>query len=231
MARSPLSRSAKTFIAITSSTSPSCRRALRSGGRLPRADSPARSRRSWSSSVCSRWKCFFAATAQLLVNELAPRPHNSGHWTIEGCATSQFEQHVRAVCGLPLGSTEMLRRRRWRILLGDLWQDGEPDWAAALAVEGVHLHLYGKHEPRPRRKMGHLTALASNAEAAIARCHEGARRAQPAGSCEDGNRFGAQAERRAVDRAADLLRRARSSRCRPKRFTASRPMRCEPMPS
>ena len=104
----------------------------------------------------------------LLVNELAPRPHNSGHWTIEGCATSQFEQHVRAVCGLALGSTEILRPAAMANLLGDLWNDGEPDWAGALGVEGVHLHLYGKREPRPGRKMGHLTALGATPEAAIA---------------------------------------------------------------
>jgi 5-(carboxyamino)imidazole ribonucleotide synthase len=104
----------------------------------------------------------------LLVNELAPRPHNSGHWTIEGCATSQFEQQVRAVCGLPLGSTQLLSPSAMANLLGDLWQGGEPNWAAALAVHGVRLHLYGKHHPRPRRKMGHLTALASTAESAIA---------------------------------------------------------------
>ena len=110
---------------------------------------------------------FLQRDGNLLVNELAPRPHNSGHWTIEGCATSQFEQHVRAVCGLPLGSTEILQPAAMANLLGDLWQPGEPNWAAALAVEGVQLHLYGKHHPRPRRKMGHLTALASNAEGAI----------------------------------------------------------------
>jgi 5-(carboxyamino)imidazole ribonucleotide synthase len=103
-----------------------------------------------------------------VVNELAPRPHNSGHWTIEGCATSQFEQHVRAVSGLALGSTEILRPAAMANLLGDVWGEGEPNWAAALEVNGVHLHLYGKHHPRARRKMGHLTALAENAEAAIA---------------------------------------------------------------
>ena len=103
----------------------------------------------------------------LLVNELAPRPHNSGHWSIEGCATSQFEQHVRAVCGLVLGSTEILRPAAMANLLGDLWTDGEPNWAGALEVRGVHLHLYGKREPRPRRKMGHVTALAPGAEDAI----------------------------------------------------------------
>ncbi|HSV63049.1 MAG TPA: 5-(carboxyamino)imidazole ribonucleotide synthase [Chthoniobacterales bacterium] len=111
---------------------------------------------------------FLQGDGNLLVNELAPRPHNSGHWTIEGCATSQFEQHVRAVCGLSLGSKQILRPAAMANLLGDIWSDGEPDWAASLAVPGVHLHLYGKHHPRPRRKMGHLTALAENAEAAIA---------------------------------------------------------------
>ena len=77
--------------------------------------------------------------------------------------TSQFEQHVRAVCGLALGPTEYLRPAAMANLLGGLWQGGEPDWAAALAIPNVHLHLYGKREPRPRRKMGHLTALASSA--------------------------------------------------------------------
>lgn len=112
---------------------------------------------------------FLKPDGELLVNELAPRPHNSGHWTIEGCLTSQFEQHVRAVCGLPFGATEILRPAAMANLLGDLWQGGEPDWAAALKIEGVHLHLYGKHEPRPRRKMGHLTALANSADEAVAR--------------------------------------------------------------
>jgi len=102
----------------------------------------------------------------LLVNEIAPRPHNSGHWSLEGCVTSQFEQHVRAVCGLGLGSTELLRPSAMANLLGDIWQLGEPDWAGALAIPNIHLHLYGKHEARPRRKMGHLTALASSAEEA-----------------------------------------------------------------
>jgi 5-(carboxyamino)imidazole ribonucleotide synthase len=111
---------------------------------------------------------FLQRDGTLLVNELAPRPHNSGHWTIEGCATSQFEQHVRAVCGLSLGSTQLLSPSAMANLLGDLWEGGEPKWAAALAVHGARLHLYGKHHPRPRRKMGHLTALASTAEAAIA---------------------------------------------------------------
>lgn len=112
---------------------------------------------------------FLKPSGDLLVNELAPRPHNSGHWTIEACATSQFEQHIRAICGLPLGSTDILRPAAMANLLGDVWQGGEPDWAGALAIESVHLHLYGKTEPRPRRKMGHLTALGPTAEDAIAR--------------------------------------------------------------
>ncbi len=110
---------------------------------------------------------FLERNGDLLVNELAPRPHNSGHWTIEGCVTSQFEQHVRAVCGLSLGATDILRPAAMANLLGDEWQSGEPNWAAAVAIENAHLHLYGKHEPRPRRKMGHLTALADSPEAAM----------------------------------------------------------------
>lgn len=112
---------------------------------------------------------FLTAEGKLLVNEMAPRPHNSGHWTIEACATSQFEQQVRAVCGLPLGSTEILRPAAIANILGDVWQNGEPEWSRALQTEGVHLHLYGKEEPRPRRKMGHLTAIGANTEEAIAR--------------------------------------------------------------
>jgi 5-(carboxyamino)imidazole ribonucleotide synthase len=109
---------------------------------------------------------FVDKSGKILVNELAPRPHNSGHWSIEGCATSQFEQHVRAVCGLPLGAVELVRPSAMSNLLGDLWREGEPQWSAALALSNVHLHLYGKHEPRPRRKMGHLTATADSAEKA-----------------------------------------------------------------
>jgi 5-(carboxyamino)imidazole ribonucleotide synthase len=109
---------------------------------------------------------FLDKSGEVLVNEIAPRPHNSGHWSIEGCATSQFEQHVRAVCGLPLGSVELFRPTAMANLLGDLWRAGEPRWEAALALPNVHLHLYGKHEARPRRKMGHLTATADSAEKA-----------------------------------------------------------------
>ena len=118
---------------------------------------------------------FLAEDGELLVNEVAPRPHNSGHWTIDGAATSQFEQQLRAVSGLPLGSTEGLRPTAMVNLLGDLWTSGEPDWAAACAVPGVSLHLYGKAEARPGRKMGHLTAVAATAEEAV-RLADGARR-------------------------------------------------------
>jgi 5-(carboxyamino)imidazole ribonucleotide synthase len=111
---------------------------------------------------------FFCSDGALVINELAPRPHNSGHWTIEGCLTSQFQQQVRAVCGLPLGSTELLRPSAMANLLGDVWSAGEPHWASALASEGVSLHLYGKREPRPGRKMGHLTALAEDPDGALA---------------------------------------------------------------
>ena len=104
----------------------------------------------------------FVVGDRLLVNELAPRPHNSGHYTIDACVTSQFEQQLRAVCGLPLGDVDMLRPAAMANLLGDLWQTGEPNWAAALAFPDVKLHLYGKAEPRPGRKMGHLTALAND---------------------------------------------------------------------
>ncbi len=111
---------------------------------------------------------FLDRRGRLLINELAPRPHNSGHLTIEAAATSQFEQQARAICGLPLGSTELLRPAAMANLLGDLWDAGEPDWGAALAVPGVKLHLYGKQTPRIGRKMGHLTALAGTIEAARA---------------------------------------------------------------
>lgn len=118
---------------------------------------------------------FVTKDGRVLVNEIAPRTHNSGHLTIEACETSQFEQQVRAVCGLPLGSTRQVAPAAMANLLGDCWfaagddRPREPDWAAALAVPGVRLHLYGKTEPRRGRKMGHLTALAATADEAIAR--------------------------------------------------------------
>lgn len=104
---------------------------------------------------------FYGADGRLRVNEVAPRPHNSGHWTIEGAAVSQFEQQVRAVAGLPLGQPTPRGAAAMANLLGDAWAAGEPDWAAALRVTGVALHLYGKGEARPGRKMGHLTAVAT----------------------------------------------------------------------
>ncbi|MBX9789872.1 MAG: 5-(carboxyamino)imidazole ribonucleotide synthase [Pirellulales bacterium] len=112
---------------------------------------------------------FVTRDGQLLVNELAPRPHNSGHFTFDACVTSQFEQQLRSICGLPLGSTELLRPAAMANLLGDVWASGEPDWAAALAMPDVKLHLYGKAVARPGRKMGHLTALANTADEALRR--------------------------------------------------------------
>jgi 5-(carboxyamino)imidazole ribonucleotide synthase len=101
---------------------------------------------------------------RLMVNELAPRPHNSGHLTIDACSCCQFEQQVRAVCGLPLGSTRQHRPAAMANLLGEIWQAGEPCWRQALALPDVKLHLYGKAEPRLGRKMGHLTALGDTAK-------------------------------------------------------------------
>jgi len=103
---------------------------------------------------------FFVSTDnELMVNELAPRPHNSGHLTFDAAITSQFEQQVRAICGLPLGAPDLLRPAAMANLLGDLWADGEPNWAAAARLPDVKLHLYGKSDPRPGRKMGHITAM------------------------------------------------------------------------
>ncbi|HYR58501.1 MAG TPA: 5-(carboxyamino)imidazole ribonucleotide synthase [Chthoniobacteraceae bacterium] len=112
---------------------------------------------------------FLTRGGELLINELAPRPHNSGHWSFDAAVTSQFEQQLRAVCGLPLGSTELLRPVAMANLLGDLWANGEPDWAAAAAFPEVKIHLYGKADARPGRKMGHLVAFGSSPEDAAAR--------------------------------------------------------------
>jgi 5-(carboxyamino)imidazole ribonucleotide synthase len=110
---------------------------------------------------------FFVVDGELLVNELAPRPHNSGHWTLDVAQTSQFEQQVRAVCGLPLGDTSMTRPGAAMVnLLGELWEPAEPQWERALDGGRVALHLYGKSVPRPGRKMGHLTAWADSGGAA-----------------------------------------------------------------
>jgi 5-(carboxyamino)imidazole ribonucleotide synthase len=110
---------------------------------------------------------FLTSAGRLLVNEIAPRPHNSGHLTFDACVTSQFEQQVRAVCGLPLGATTQMRPAAMVNLLGDLWATGEPDWSGALALPEVKLHLYGKTEARPGRKMGHITALADTVDEAV----------------------------------------------------------------
>ena len=117
---------------------------------------------------------FVTRDGRILVNEIAPRTHNSGHLTIEACETSQFEQQVRAVCGLPLGSTLQIAPAAMANLLGECWLDQtgglqEPDWAAALSLPGVCLHLYGKSEPRQGRKMGHLTALGPTVIEAVER--------------------------------------------------------------
>ncbi len=115
----------------------------------------------------------FVVGGEVLVNELAPRPHNSGHWTLDASVTSQYEQQVRAVCGLWLGSTAMTAPAVAMVnLLGDLWEGGEPDWTAVLHDPNAKLHLYGKREARPGRKMGHLTVTAPSSPVAAARAIE-----------------------------------------------------------
>lgn len=109
---------------------------------------------------------FVTRDDKLLVNELAPRPHNSGHYTIDACVSCQFEQQVRAVCGLPLGSVRQHRPAAMVNLLGDVWQPNAPRWDQALKRDDLKLHLYGKAEPRAGRKMGHFTALADTAQEA-----------------------------------------------------------------
>lgn len=109
---------------------------------------------------------FVLGDGSVVVNEIAPRPHNSGHLTIEACVTNQFEQQLRAICGLPLGSPEFLRPAAMANLLGDLWTSAPPLWDRALATEDVKLHLYGKAHPKPGRKMGHLTATGATASEA-----------------------------------------------------------------
>jgi 5-(carboxyamino)imidazole ribonucleotide synthase len=109
---------------------------------------------------------FLTKRGDLLVNELAPRPHNSGHYSFDACVTSQFEQQLRAVCGLPLGETRLLSPVLMRNLLGETWSNGTPDWAALLALPGLRLHLYGKSEPRLGRKMGHYCVLAETLDQA-----------------------------------------------------------------
>ena len=115
---------------------------------------------------------FMTRDGQLLINELAPRPHNSYHASERACVTSQFEQAVRAVCDLPLGEVDVIKPAAIVNLLGDLWLEHEPRFDRALAVPGVGLHLYEKHMPRTGRKMGHLSAVGETPEAAVARVLE-----------------------------------------------------------
>jgi 5-(carboxyamino)imidazole ribonucleotide synthase len=119
---------------------------------------------------------FVTRSGELLVNELAPRPHNSYHQSERGCVTSQFEQAVRAACNLPLGDTSLIAPAAIVNLLGDVWLNGEPDFAAALRVPGVRLHLYEKHTPRPARKMGHLSSTGATASEALERVLEARQR-------------------------------------------------------
>ncbi len=110
---------------------------------------------------------FVLQNDELLINEIAPRPHNSGHYSINACITSQFEQQVRTLCGLPLGSTTQHSAAVMVNLLGDLWQNGEPDWSPVLQNPSAKLHLYGKTEARPGRKMGHYTVLSTDIDTAL----------------------------------------------------------------
>lgn len=112
---------------------------------------------------------FVTDDERILVNEIAPRPHNSGHYTLDVCVTSQFEQHIRAVCGLPLGETALLRPAVMVNLLGDLWRNGEPDWSALLRDPWVKLHLYDKGEARNGRKMGHVCVMGEKQEEVLKR--------------------------------------------------------------
>jgi 5-(carboxyamino)imidazole ribonucleotide synthase len=111
---------------------------------------------------------FLEEDGRLIINEMAPRPHNSGHYSIDGCLTSQFEQHIRAVTDLPFGSTELFKPTVMINLLGDVWTKGEPDWAGLLADPRVKLHLYDKGEARPGRKMGHFTVIGDEIYATLA---------------------------------------------------------------
>ena len=110
---------------------------------------------------------FVLQNDELLINEIAPRPHNSGHYSINACVTSQFEQQVRTLCGLPLGDTTQHSAAVMVNLLGDLWQNGEPDWSLVLQNPSAKLHVYGKTEARPGRKMGHYTVLSTDIDTAL----------------------------------------------------------------
>ncbi len=124
---------------------------------------------------------FVTADGRLVINEIAPRPHNSGHLTIEAHATSQFEQQLRAVCGLKLGSTRQLSPAAMVNLLGECWETGVPNWVQALTLPEVKLHLYGKVVPELGRKMGHLTALADSPEQAVEQALTARRLLEPDG--------------------------------------------------
>lgn len=115
---------------------------------------------------------FFTTDGELLINEMAPRPHNSGHYTLDACATSQFEQQVRALCGLPLGSTRLLTPVTMLNLLGDLWGNSQPDWLQILNHPEARLHLYGKREARTGRKMGHVNVLSENTDTSFELANE-----------------------------------------------------------
>ena len=130
---------------------------------------------------------FVIGPGEVLINELAPRPHNSGHLTVDANVTSQFEQQLRCVCGLPLGDVTQLSPAAMANLLGDLWSPGEPDWLAAAGASNVKLHLYGKLDARAGRKMGHLTALAGTVEEALRDVTQARSRLQPEHSQEDGH--------------------------------------------
>jgi 5-(carboxyamino)imidazole ribonucleotide synthase len=110
---------------------------------------------------------FLTGDGDLLINTITPRPHNSGHYTVDACVTSQFEQQVRMMCGLPPGDTQLLTSVVMTNLLGDLWSRGDPDWEAVFHEPQAKLHLYGKQEARPGRKMGHINCLAEDTESAL----------------------------------------------------------------
>jgi 5-(carboxyamino)imidazole ribonucleotide synthase len=110
---------------------------------------------------------FCTRQGELLINEMAPRPHNSGHYTVDACATSQFEQQVRMMCGLAPSDTRLLSAVVMTNLMGDIWNDGDPAWQHVLNQPGAHLHLYGKREARPGRKMGHINCLADDTDKAL----------------------------------------------------------------
>jgi 5-(carboxyamino)imidazole ribonucleotide synthase len=112
---------------------------------------------------------FVLKNNSILINEIAPRPHNSGHWTLDASVTSQFEQQVRVLAGLPLGATDLLVPVAMLNLLGDCWKTTEPDWSAVLAEPMAKLHLYGKREARPGRKMGHVNVLGQAATETVVR--------------------------------------------------------------